>query len=101
MSKEELERKSMAALLRIASTWYDQMKAGEIPSISLPTRTKYNIEYDDTSEVWKYGDKESMRTADFCQERYAPLKDGVRDRVYQTAAEREPIVNAERDVLYL
>ena len=63
MSKEELEKKSMTALLRIASAWYDQMKAGEIPSISLPTRTKYNIEYDDASEVWKYGDKESMRTA--------------------------------------
>ncbi len=63
MSKEELERKSMAALLGIASAWYDQMKAGEIPSISLPTRTKYNIEFDDSSEVWKYGDKESMRTA--------------------------------------
>ena len=63
MSKEELEKKSMTALLRIANAWYDQMKAGEIPSISLPTRTKYNIEYDDASEVWKYGDKESMRTA--------------------------------------
>jgi len=35
----------------------------EIPSISLPTRTKYNIEFDDASEVWKYGDKESLRTA--------------------------------------
>ncbi len=34
MSKEELEKKSMAALLRIANAWYDQMKAGEIPSIS-------------------------------------------------------------------
>jgi len=63
MSKEELEKKSMAALLSIAGAWYDQMKAGEIPSISLPTRTKYNIEFDDSSEVWKYGDKESMRTA--------------------------------------
>ncbi|MCX6689460.1 MAG: DNA topoisomerase VI, partial [Methanoregula sp.] len=63
MSKEELDKRSMMALLRIASAWYDQMKAGEIPSISLPTRTKYNIEYDDASEVWKYGDKESLRTA--------------------------------------
>ena len=63
MSKEELEKKSMVALLGIASAWYDQMKEGEIPSISLPTRTKYNIEFDDASEVWKYGDRESMRTA--------------------------------------
>src|SRR5512145_401481 len=48
MSKEELEKKSLSALLRIAGAWYDQMKAGEIPSISLPTRTKYNIEFDDS-----------------------------------------------------
>ena len=47
----------------IAMNWYGQMKQGEIPSISLPTRTKHNIEYDDGSEVWKYGDKESVRHA--------------------------------------
>jgi len=63
MSKEELDARAMKALMGIASAWYDQMKGGEIPSISLPTRTKYNIEYDDASEVWKYGDKESLRTA--------------------------------------
>jgi DNA topoisomerase-6 subunit A len=63
MSKEELDKRAMEQLLGIASAWYDQMKGGEIPSISLPTRTKHNIEYDDASEVWKYGDKESLRTA--------------------------------------
>ncbi|HJJ29747.1 MAG TPA: DNA topoisomerase IV subunit A [Methanocorpusculum sp.] len=50
-------------LIEIAKVWYDQMESGEIPSITLPTRTKYNIEYDDESEVWKYGDKESVRNA--------------------------------------
>lgn len=49
--------------MEIAKVWYDQMESGEIPSITLPTRTKYNIEYDDESEVWKYGDKESVRNA--------------------------------------
>ncbi len=34
-----------------------------MPYIRLPTRTKQNIEYDDESEVWKYGDKESTRSA--------------------------------------
>ncbi|MDD1720356.1 MAG: DNA topoisomerase VI, partial [Methanoregulaceae archaeon] len=63
MSKEDLDKRSMAALLSIASGWYDQMKSGEIPSISLPTRTKYNIAYDEETEVWKYGDRESVRTA--------------------------------------
>ncbi|HNV38951.1 MAG TPA: DNA topoisomerase IV subunit A, partial [Methanoculleus sp.] len=43
--------------------WYDQMRDGIVPYIRLPTRTKQNIEYDDESEVWKYGDKESTRSA--------------------------------------
>ena len=50
-------------LMEIAKVWYDQIDSGDVPSITLPTRTKYNIEYDDGSEVWKYGDKESVRNA--------------------------------------
>jgi DNA topoisomerase-6 subunit A len=34
-----------------------------VPYIRLPTRTKRNLEYDDDSEVWKYGDRESTRSA--------------------------------------
>ena len=87
MSREELEKKSMVALLGIASAWYDQMKAGEIPSISLPTRTKYNIEFDDASEVWKYGDRGEHAHRRFSEECHASAEDGVRDRVYQAAAD--------------
>ncbi|NLZ30513.1 MAG: DNA topoisomerase IV subunit A, partial [Methanomicrobiales archaeon] len=43
--------------------WYEQMRDGIVPYVRLPTRTKQNIEYDDESEVWKYGDKESTRSA--------------------------------------
>lgn len=50
-------------LMEIAKVWYDQMSGGDIPSITLPTRTKHNIAYDDISEVWKYGEKESTRDA--------------------------------------
>lgn len=50
-------------LMELAQVWYDQMDGGEVPSITLPTRTKYNIEYDDLSEVWTYGAKESTRAA--------------------------------------
>ncbi|MCZ0862322.1 DNA topoisomerase IV subunit A [Methanocorpusculum vombati] len=50
-------------LMEIAKVWYDQMDGGDVPSITLPTRTKYNIEYDDASEVWTYGSKESTRNA--------------------------------------
>ncbi|HQJ88202.1 MAG TPA: DNA topoisomerase IV subunit A [Methanoregulaceae archaeon] len=63
MSREELDRRANAELLRIAEAWYDQMHGGEVPSIALPTRTKQNIEFDDSSEVWKYGEKESLRSA--------------------------------------
>jgi DNA topoisomerase VI subunit A len=61
--KKELDRTAVTQLTAIARNWYDQLKGGVIPSISLPTRTKRNIEFDDESEVWKYGDKESTRHA--------------------------------------
>lgn len=50
-------------LMEIAKVWYDQMDAGDVPSITLPTRTKYNLEFDDDAEVWTYGSKESTRNA--------------------------------------
>ncbi len=65
MSEPAVER-DMATkqrLMEIAKVWYDQMGGGDIPSMTLPSRTKYNIEYDDASEVWKYGEKESVRDA--------------------------------------
>ncbi|MGD9937907.1 MAG: DNA topoisomerase VI, partial [Methanoregulaceae archaeon] len=63
MSKQELDQRANTELLRIAEAWYDQMHGGEVPSIALPTRTKQNIEFDDETEVWKYGEKESLRSA--------------------------------------
>ena len=50
-------------LLNIAQKWYNQMDGGNIPSVSLPTRTKHNIEYDEKSQVWGYGDKSTTRSA--------------------------------------
>lgn len=63
MSKKELDNLATSRLISIANMWYEQMRSGEIPSIRLPTRTKLNIEFDESSEVWKYGDKESLRSA--------------------------------------
>lgn len=63
MSKKARDDLALERLLGIASTWYDQMNGGEIPSIRLPTRTKQNIAFDEMSEVWKYGEKESLRAA--------------------------------------
>ncbi len=63
MSREEMDALARERLVGIARGWYDQMQDGIVPYIRLPTRTKQNIEYDDESEVWKYGDKESTRSA--------------------------------------
>ena len=63
MSKEDKDKIADEKLLDIANKWYQQMQNASIPYISLPTRTKHNIEYDESSEVWKYGDKETLRVA--------------------------------------
>ena len=63
MSREEMDALAKGRLVGIAREWYDQMRDGIVPFVRLPTRTKQNIEYDDESEVWKYGDKESTRAA--------------------------------------
>ncbi len=50
-------------LIDLAAQFYDQFELGEIPHMSVPTRTKANIEYDEDADVWVYGDRESRRTA--------------------------------------
>ncbi|AHF99649.1 DNA topoisomerase VI subunit A [Halostagnicola larsenii XH-48] len=50
-------------LIDLAAEFYDQFEGGEIPSMSLPTRTKSNIEYDEEKGVWVYGDRTSRRSA--------------------------------------
>ncbi|WP_408958427.1 DNA topoisomerase IV subunit A [Natrinema sp. 74] len=50
-------------LLDLAAQFYDQFELGEIPHMSVPTRTKNNIEYDEEKDVWVYGDRESTRSA--------------------------------------
>ncbi|QLG47983.1 DNA topoisomerase IV subunit A [Natrinema halophilum] len=50
-------------LIDLAAQFYDQFELGEIPHMSVPTRTKNNIEYDEDKHVWVYGDRESTRSA--------------------------------------
>ncbi len=50
-------------LIELAAEFYDQFAAGDIPEMRLPTRTKSNIEYDESSKVWVYGDRTSTRSA--------------------------------------
>ncbi len=51
------------ALLGLADEFYDQFERGEIPKMTIPTRTKSNIEYDEEQRVWVYGDRTSTRSA--------------------------------------
>ena len=50
-------------LIDMAAQFYDQFEGGEIPRMSLPTRSKSNIVFDDDANVWVYGDSESTRSA--------------------------------------
>ena len=50
-------------LIDLAAQFYDQFELGDIPSMSVPTRTKNNIEYDESKGVWVYGDRTSTRSA--------------------------------------
>lgn len=61
--KEDIRENTIKRLLAIPEKWYEQMTRGELPSITMPTRTKKNIAYDEEAEVWKYGDRERLREA--------------------------------------
>lgn len=52
-----------AQLRSLAEQFYDQFEKGDIPQISLPTRSRNNIEYDPEKDVWVYGSGASTRTA--------------------------------------
>ncbi|WP_255196003.1 DNA topoisomerase IV subunit A [Halorarius litoreus] len=50
-------------LIDLASGFYDQFLAGDVPSMDIPTRTKANIVFDEESGVWVLGDRHSTRSA--------------------------------------
>ncbi|WP_121821275.1 DNA topoisomerase IV subunit A [Halostella salina] len=50
-------------LIELAAEFYDQFEEGDVPEMTLPTRTKSNIEYDEEKNVWVYGDRQSTRSA--------------------------------------
>ena len=63
MEMNERQKKAVDNLTTIISSLYDQMDTGEIPSMTLPLRSKKNIEFDPRYDVWKYGNLQSSRTA--------------------------------------
>jgi DNA topoisomerase-6 subunit A len=59
-TQEEVAREK---LIDLAEAFYDQFAEGDVPTMSIPTRTKSNIEYDEDESVWVYGDRKSTRSA--------------------------------------
>ncbi|WIV67472.1 DNA topoisomerase IV subunit A [Natrialbaceae archaeon AArc-T1-2] len=59
----DTNEQARAQLIDLAAQFYDQFELGEIPEMSVPTRTKSNIEYDEDAGVWVYGDRTSTRSA--------------------------------------
>jgi DNA topoisomerase-6 subunit A len=49
-------------LLDLARSLYEQFQKGIIPHLSLPSRTRGNIEYSIKDDVWVYGDQETHRS---------------------------------------
>lgn len=54
---------TITKLESVESEIYNQLAAGKIPKISLSTRTKTNIEFDESNGVFKYGSDLSYRSA--------------------------------------
>ncbi|WP_313695208.1 DNA topoisomerase IV subunit A [Halorarum halobium] len=57
------EERAREQLVELAAQFYDQFEGGDVPRMTLPTRTKSNIVFDEESDVWVYGDRTSSRTA--------------------------------------
>ncbi|NHN58395.1 MULTISPECIES: DNA topoisomerase IV subunit A [Halorussus] len=57
------EAEAQEKLIDLAAEFYDQFQRGQIPEMSVPTRTKSNIVFDEEEDVWVYGDRESTRSA--------------------------------------
>ncbi|MEF8879963.1 MAG: DNA topoisomerase IV subunit A [Candidatus Thermoplasmatota archaeon] len=58
----------------IAEKIYKDFKSTEIPNIQLPTRTKSNIDFDEKLNVWKYGNKNTERSAKSLKGAYMLLR---------------------------
>jgi len=62
-SRANREKHTSKQLMKVASQIYDSMAKGNIPTLTLPTRTKTNIIFDEYYHVWKYGDSQTSRSA--------------------------------------
>lgn len=62
-TKKNNDKIASNRLYGLTGELYNQFLEGQVPSVTLPSRTKKNIAYNDDSEVWVYGGRESERSA--------------------------------------
>ena len=63
MEMNDRQKKGVDNLTTIINSMYNQLDSGDIPTMTLPLRSKKNIEFDPRYDVWKYGDLKTIRTA--------------------------------------
>ena len=63
MSRRREEGETKAALHQVVEEMYTKLEKGETPTMTLPVRTKLNIDFDKKLGVYKYGKKRSTRDA--------------------------------------
>jgi len=73
-AKKEKDSLTKQKLLQIINTIYDQFVKEQIPQLLIPTRTKSNIAFNEESEVWVYGERESARSCKTVRGAYSLLK---------------------------
>ncbi|RZN61620.1 DNA topoisomerase IV subunit A [Methanonatronarchaeum sp. AMET6-2] len=71
---EDKTTQDVDRILEIARHFHRQFQNSEVPEIEIPTRTKNNIELDESMGVWKYGDSTSTRSAKSIRGAYRLLK---------------------------
>ena len=62
LTMNERDTKTVGKLTSIVGQLYDQMDAGEVPEMSLPLRSKKNIEFNTATNVWNYGSMQTVRS---------------------------------------
>ncbi|MEM4314538.1 MAG: DNA topoisomerase VI, partial [Thermoplasmata archaeon] len=88
MEKSRYE-KALESLKNIVEKIYGDLYNGEIPTMELPARTKYNIELDLQKGVWKYGNAKITRSAKKIDGAYTLLRtmymmDFIREMIEQS-----------------
>jgi len=63
MSRRREEGETKKALHLVVEEMYNKLNKGDTPTMTLPVRTKLNIDFDKKLGVYKYGKKKSVRDA--------------------------------------